>query len=1341
MPERVYVATGEVKCARAEGMLESIAIGSCVVVCAYDPVRAIGVMAHVMLPGTAPANETDLTTKYAHNALDRLFQLMHEYNCHMCNIEVCLIGAANVLERNDDLTARKNLDSILAFLHKKDIPVVAQSVGGVIRRSARLDIHTGNVFCRIGDDEEQLLWSASKRGMKKWIEELEKARAERKHFEKKLARSEALLKDVQRLTKIGGWEWDVQKESMRWTEETYRIHEIDPDECVSGSREHIEKSLACYRPEDRAVILEAFQCCAEQGTPYSLEVPFTSAKGRTMWIRTMAEAVREDGVIVKVIGNIIDITERKRAELEIKKLSQALEHSPECIIVTDREGTIEYVNPKFSHLTGYAAEEVLGKNPRFLQSGEKTHHEYQDLWNTILAGKEWRGEFYNKKKDGTLYWEHASISPVKNDAGDITHFVAVKDDVTARKQMEAELRRSRDLYEQTVSMISEAIWRYEGDPSGTPVFTYIAPSIDTLLGLPAGSINGDFERFFSYVHEEDRDSVRATLQRVLLSSAKDVTVQYRVHRADGQMLWVESHGSGFRQPDGNMVVYGLTRDITMWKSLDQVHRQAEDHFRVLYERAPLAYQSLNKDGSFLAVNQKWLDTLGYAREEVIGRRFGDFLTSESADLFQDRFPLFLAAKEVHGAEFDMVCKDGRIKRVSFEGAIGEDISGNFKQTHCLFIDMTELEKVSTVNSVTSDGARGYLKVPLVTPKEGGSLRLGDVLERGVVQALMDEFYAVTSMGIAIVDREGEVLVSAGWQDICTQFHRVHPESSQRCIESDTVLSSGVRPGEFKLYKCKNNMWDMATPIMLGDRHIGNIFLGQFLFEDETIDTDSFADQARSFGFDESEYLAALERVPRWSRSAVNAVMSFYSRLATLISSLSWSKLMLADHVKDLERIGAALKESEERFLDVMYASSDAILLIHDNTFIDCNDATVRMLGYASREEVLRCHPSRLSPAAQPDGNSSYEKADEMIRVAFEKGFNQFEWMHCRASGEAFPVEVSLTPISHKGKRMLYCVWRDITEIKKAQNALSDSERRYRELFEKSRDGFVVVDIDGAFINANQAYCEMVGYSIEELKEKKDFYAITPQKWRTFEHDEIWQKKLLGAGYSGIYEKEYIRKDGVVFPVELQAYATYKADGTIRYIWGIVRDLTERKKAEARIKESAERLNLVIFGAELGTWEWNITTGEVIFNDQWARMLGYSANEIDKHISSWERLVHPDDLPEVKKILHEHLEGKNDFYEADFRMKHNTGRWIWISDRGKVIERDTHGVAVKASGIHLDITARKLAEEALEKKIAEIRSRNELMLGREERILEIKCEVNQLLVELGREKKYKTVIDA
>ena len=178
---------------------------------------------------------------------------------------------------------------------------------------------------------------------------------------------------------------------------------------------------------------------------------------------------------------------------------------------------------------------------------------------------------------------------------------------------------------------------------------------------------------------------------------------------------------------------------------------------------------------------------------------------------------------------------------------------------------------------------------------------------------------------------------------------------------------------------------------------------------------------------------------------------------------------LAKEVADRQATEKALAESEKRFMNVLHAADDAILLIDGETFVDCNESTAEMLGYSDRQDFLMRHPSELSPPKQSDGRDSFTKAEEMIAIAFEKGFHRFEWIHRKADGTDFPVEVSLTPITYKGKTILHCLWRDLTarteaakqqeayvrELQKAQEVtlsmMEDSERSRREVVEARQE--------------------------------------------------------------------------------------------------------------------------------------------------------------------------------------------------------------------------------------------------------------------------------------------------
>jgi PAS domain S-box-containing protein len=173
-------------------------------------------------------------------------------------------------------------------------------------------------------------------------------------------------------------------------------------------------------------------------------------KNKVKWLITSKIPLNDkNGKIVGLVGIGHDITRRKIAEDEMLKLTKAITQSPISIVITDSAGNIEYVNPKFSEITGYSFEEVIGKNPRLLKSGAQTSEFYVEMWQTILAGNDWNAEFRNKKKNGDLYWENVNISPVLNEKGEIMNFIAIKEDITEKKKILEELISAKEKAEES----------------------------------------------------------------------------------------------------------------------------------------------------------------------------------------------------------------------------------------------------------------------------------------------------------------------------------------------------------------------------------------------------------------------------------------------------------------------------------------------------------------------------------------------------------------------------------------------------------------------------------------------------------------------------------------------------------------------------------------------------------------------------------------------------------------------------------------------------------------------------------------------------------------------------
>ena len=155
------------------------------------------------------------------------------------------------------------------------------------------------------------------------------------------------------------------------------------------------------------------------------------------YVRVTCNPVDPGQEVTAVIATVENITPQRDKDAVLRLLWAAVEASPASIVITDAAGAIEYVNPRFVELTGYSVAEAKGQNPRVLKSGNQPDAFYRTMWETIAAGNIWRGEFCNRKKNGEIYWEDASISPIRDEAGTISHFVAVKEDITDRKELEA----------------------------------------------------------------------------------------------------------------------------------------------------------------------------------------------------------------------------------------------------------------------------------------------------------------------------------------------------------------------------------------------------------------------------------------------------------------------------------------------------------------------------------------------------------------------------------------------------------------------------------------------------------------------------------------------------------------------------------------------------------------------------------------------------------------------------------------------------------------------------------------------------------------------------------------
>ena len=250
-----------------------------------------------------------------------------------------------------------------------------------------------------------------------------------------------------------------------------------------------------------------------------------------------------------------------------------------------------------------------------------------------------------------------------------------------------------------------------------------------------------------------------------------------------------------------------------------------------------------------------------------------------------------------------------------------------------------------------------------------------------------------------------------------------------------------------------------------------------------------------------------------------------------------------------------LKMSEKKYKDLFEKSDDAILIIKNKKFVDCNQATVKMLHYKNKNELLNTHPSQLSPEFQPDGKPSFEKADEMMNIAFKKGSHRFEWDHKKADGEVFPVEVLLTDVSTcEDEKILHTVWRDITDRKQVLKKLRENEEGYRNIFQFSNDGIIVHDLNGSILDANNMALKLFGYSKDEL------FLLSITDLYSKGSEGISKKAFETVERVGkvSFEINFKKKNGEYFMAEVSSSIIQISGKDV--VLGIFRDITEKKKA-------------------------------------------------------------------------------------------------------------------------------------------------------------------------------------
>jgi PAS domain S-box-containing protein len=399
-------------------------------------------------------------------------------------------------------------------------------------------------------------------------------------------------------------------------------------------------------------------------------------------------------------------------------------------------------------------------------------------------------------------------------------------------------------------------------------------------------------------------------------------------------------------------------------------------------------------------------------------------------------------------------------------------------------------------------------------------------------------------------------------------------------------------------------------------------------------------------------------------------------------------LFVVSDISELKKIDDALRESEVHYRTIIETSPNGILVYDlDGRIKMGNIQAAAMLGYPTPSDLIgKSFFDYVTP-------NDLEKSKVQLQKTIAEGVTKsFECKLIAKDSQSFCADLSVSIIPDQQGRPsgFVSVLSDVTDRRKAEYLVRKSEEKHRSLVEGISHIIFTTDTTGRFTYVSPVIRQVLGYAAEELA-GKHFYFMVPSEQRHILGEKL---KEAQAGKLGPYDFQMLDKSGSIHWGRIVAQPLVVGD-KIQGITGLIGDITDLKHIEYALEESEEKLNLAIKGSGLGLWDWRVQTGEVVFNDRWAQIEGYTLHELSPlSLNTLTKLTHPEDRRRSNELLEKHFAGESPDYECEVRMLHKDGHWVWVLDRGMVTEWDKDKKPLRMTGTHLDISERKKAEEAL-----------------------------------------------
>lgn len=695
------------------------------------------------------------------------------------------------------------------------------------------------------------------------------------------------------------------------------------------------------------------------------------------------------------------------------------------------------------------------------------------------------------KADGNRIWIDTSKIPLADDTGEIYGILGIYEDVTQRKRSQEELQNAKEFAEKLISTANALVIVLDTE-GRIIVFNRAAEEI---TGYTFDELKD--RNWFEILVPRNRYPEVWELHKKMISGTDSKNFENPILTKSGEERYIVWQNNQLTEQGRIIGTVSFGIDITKRKQTEEELRKSRSMLSHIFNAVPHHIFWKDRNSVYLGCNDAFAKAAGVSSpENIIGKTDFDlpWLPEEAKSYRSDDNEVMEHNRPKRHIIEQQLQASGKHLWVDTTKLPLADAAGKVYGLMGIYEDITERKEAEDALRQSEERLRLKLDSILSPDVPIEEQDLSNFLDIPALRSMLENFYALTGMVAAIIDLKGNVLLAVGWQDICTKFHRVNPETLTNCIQSDTYLSNNLEPGKFVSYQCKNGLVDIVTPLIIGGKHMGNVYSGQFFYDDETIDESVFEQQAEKYGFDMQEYMAALRKVPRISHQKADMLMEFLMKFSTLVSKLSYGNLKLAKSIYDQKAVSDALRQSEEHFRLLIKKSPMPIAIGDLDDHIEyVNDKFVEDFGYA-----IDSLPDfeTWTKLAFPDEN--YRR--EVVRIWMQDRENEtLPDMHtpprefqvfCK-DGEVRTVEITNTRIGDK--RMSIGV--DLTQRKEYENEIKRNESRLKRLVDILQHPSATMQdfLDYALEQAIQLTGSKIGYIYHYDEQKKIFTLSTWSK--------------------------------------------------------------------------------------------------------------------------------------------------------------------------------------------------------------------------------------------------------